>query len=64
MEDKLIRANNLLQALHITSTYDNLTKLAAAQELIDTVIGELRDMKNQTMEAVEPIPEPEEEGVG
>ena len=40
---ELARANRVLQALTITTTYDNIIKLASAMESIDNVISALNE---------------------
>lgn len=41
MEEKLLQALRLLQSLTIVSTYDNLSKLQNAQQLIDSAIDDI-----------------------
>lgn len=57
MAVELSQTNKILQALNITSTYDNLVKLASAMESIDRVISVL----NEKPEPPEPEPAPEAE---
>lgn len=42
---ELAKANRVLQSLNITSTYDNMVKLASAMESIDRVIGNLQEQQ-------------------
>lgn len=56
MEEKLLQALRLLQSLTVVSTYDNLSKLMNAQQLIDSTID---DIHNPPQDA-----EPDEEGEG
>lgn len=59
---ELARANKVLQSLTITSTYDNMVKLASAMESIDQVIGNLQEQQVAVApeEHNEKPPEPEE----
>ena len=57
MAVELSQTNRILQALSITSTYDNLVKLASVMESIDRVISVL----NEKPEPPEPAPAPEAE---
>lgn len=59
---ELAKANRVLQSLNITSTYDNLVKLASVMESIDAVIGGLQEQpaKDEPEEHNEKPPEPEE----
>ena len=54
---ELAKANRVLQSLNITSTYDNMVKLASVMESIDAVIGIIQEQKTQPA----PAPEPEAE---
>lgn len=54
---ELAKANRVLQSLNITSTYDNMVKLASVMESIDAVIGSIQEQKTPP----EPEPEPEAE---
>lgn len=54
---ELAKANRVLQSLNITSTYDNMVKLASVMESIDAVIGSIQEQKTPPA----PAPEPEAE---
>lgn len=59
---ELAKSNRVLQTLNITSTYDNMIKLASVMESIDRVIGNLQEQPaaDEPEEHNEKPPEQEE----
>ena len=55
MEEKLLQSLRLLQSLTIVSTYDNLSRLKDAMQLIDSAIDDI----NREPESAEPAEEGE-----
>ena len=51
---ELAKANRVLQSLNITSTYDNMVKLASVMESIDAVIGSIQEQKTPPAQELAP----------